>query len=41
MILKDQFNRWADDPETWKKWERLSSEDGLPADMRVLYSQYA
>jgi hypothetical protein len=41
MILKDHFDRWAEDPETWKKWERLSSEDGLPADMRVLYSQYA
>jgi hypothetical protein len=41
LILKDNFNYWAEDPETWKKWNRLAEEDGLPADIRVLYAQYA
>jgi len=41
LILKDTFDYWAKDQETLKKWNRLADEDGLPADIRVLYAQYA
>lgn len=41
MVLKDSFDYWAERPETWEKWNRLASEDGLPADIRELYAQIA
>ena len=40
-VLKDCFDYWAKDPNTWDKWNRLASEDGLPADIRELYTRYA
>lgn len=36
-ILGDILDEWADDPDTWSKWERLAKEDGLPVDTRELY----
>jgi len=36
-ILGDVLDEWADDPDTWMKWERLAKEDGLPVDTRELY----
>ena len=40
-VLKSSFDYWAKDPATWEKWNRLASEDGLPADIRELYARYA
>lgn len=40
-VLRESFDYWASLPETWEKWNRLASKDGLPADMRVLYAMYA
>lgn len=36
-IIGNQLDEWAQDPDTWAKWERLASEDGKPVDMRELY----
>jgi hypothetical protein len=36
-ILGPQLDEWAEDPKTWENWRRLSSEDGLPADMREVF----
>jgi hypothetical protein len=33
-ILGDLLDEWAKDSKTQKDWERLSQEDGKPADMR-------
>jgi len=41
LVLTESFNYWAGKPETWEKWNRLASEDGLPADIRELYAQIA
>jgi hypothetical protein len=36
-ILGKQLDEWAEDPKTISDWERLSSEDGKPADMREIF----
>ena len=36
-IIGDVLDEWADDADTWKKWEALAKEDGKPVDTRVLY----
>lgn len=36
-IIGSFLDEWAKDPETWAKWERLSQEDGKPADMRSIF----
>jgi len=41
VLLKDIFTEWSNDPDTQAKWNRLASEDGLPADMNELYARYA
>ena len=35
-ILSDYLDEWAKDEKTQKDWERLSREDGKPADMREI-----
>ena len=35
-ILKEPLEMWAKDAKTQKDWERLSREDGKPADMREI-----
>ncbi len=41
IVLKDAFTEWSKDPDAQAKWNRLTAEDGLPADMNELYAQYA
>ena len=36
-IIGDILDEWADDADTWKKWEALAKEDGKPVDTRILY----
>jgi len=36
-IIGDILDEWADDSDTWKKWETLAKEDGKPVDTRKLY----
>jgi hypothetical protein len=36
-ILGDILDEWADDSDTWKKWEKLAKQDGKPVDTRKLY----
>lgn len=31
------LDEWADDHDTWVKWEKLAAQDGLPVDTRELY----
>ncbi len=38
FILGAYFDQWAKNEDTQLKWERLAKEDGLPVDMREVYS---
>lgn len=38
FILGAYFDQWAEDEDAKMKWKRLAKEDGLPVDMREVYS---